>query len=103
MLASKIAIRSGRTLCFWLEYVYDLAYGFNYIRDIEVTHSRIERQRYDSLEFMEGDRKILWFETILVTIVRMQVDRNEVDAGANHAASQSLNELVARNGQLIEV
>lgn len=77
--------------------VNDLRHRFDHVLHVLVGHFRVQRERNDALIFTIGYREIIRLETVLITIVGVEVNGDKVNAGANAACFEFFNELIARD------
>lgn len=75
----------------------------NHIRDIGIRQTGVQWQGNQALEFAISYRKIIGLPAVFVTIVTVQVNRDEVHAGADVASLHFVDELTAIKAQPVKV
>src|SRR5207253_626689 len=73
------------------------------VLDIAVAHARVERQGDDALKLPVGYWELFGPEAVPLTIVRVRVDGDEVDAGSDAPLPHLLYEPFARTAQGFEI
>lgn len=75
----------------------------DYVRHVVVAQAGMQRQRHHALILVVGNREIFRLEPVLIAVVGMQVDRDEVHAGADVARPHFLDELRAVECEPVQI
>ena len=84
------------------ERAHDRADGRGHAILLGVGHRRVERQRDHALPLGAGDGEVVGAEAVALPVVRVQVQRHPVDAGADAGARELLDEGGAIDAEAIE-
>ena len=83
--------------------MHDFDDGFDDIFDIAFAEPRMQWKTHEPLILGPRHRKLVLDEVVLVSIERMNVNRNEVNACTDVALDQFIDERRAIYGQSVEV
>ena len=93
-----LQVQTGATRC-----CYDGCHRLHHITHVAVAHARVDRQRNLSLVLSEGHREVARLLAVGCAVVWVQVQRDEVDAGADLLLAQRLDKRCAIDREAIEV
>ena len=82
---------------------HDLLHRADHVVDVGVRHAGEDRQRDHPPVLLVGDRERVRREAVPLAVRRVQVERDEVDAGADVLGVERLDELGAVAGEQVQV